>query len=114
MWSLIRFSSSKISPMLDLTPYRVRRYVWICRMGRRITVPSAGDQTGQSHADPSLPYQLVVEIHRSFIPVVAPCTPALVDPMFCDLDWWRRGPIHDLSAPPQPQAAPHQTDLWAT
>src|SRR5258708_6260310 len=114
IWSLSRCSSSTISPMLILTPCRVSRYVWICRMGRRITVPSAGDQTGQSHADPSLPYQLVVEIHRSFIPVVAPCTPALVDPMFCDLDWWRRGHIDDLSAARQTQAAQTQLTLWAT
>jgi hypothetical protein len=82
-------------------------------MGRRITVPSAGDQTGQSHAETSLTDHLVVEIHRSFIPVVAACTPALVDPMFCDLDCWRRGDIDDLAAARQTQAAQTQLTLGA-
>src|SRR5260370_22936350 len=65
-----------------------------------------GDQAGQSHAQTSLTAHLVVEIHRSFIPVVAACTPALVDTMFCDLDCWRRGAIDDLPATPPTQPAP--------
>ncbi len=66
-------------------------------MGRRITVPSAGDQTGQAHSDPSLPYYLLVPVHKGFVPFLTPGTPPLVDPMLRHLDWrgWRD--INDLS-----------------
>src|SRR5947209_5311394 len=72
-----------------------------------------GDQTSQSHADASLPDHLLVEIHRSFIPVVASGTPPLGDAMFGDLDWGRLWHIDDLSAARQTQTAQMQLTLWA-
>ena len=31
-----------------------------------------GDETGQSHSDPSLAYHLIVPVHRRFVPFLAP------------------------------------------
>jgi len=56
-----------------------------------------------------LTQHLVVEVHRGFMPFLAPCTPALVDTMFRDLDGRGRGHIDDLSAARQTQAS--QTQL---
>ncbi len=78
-------------------------------MGRRITVPSAGDQTGQSHADASLPNHLLLHIQRGFIPALTSRAPALVDPMVRDLHWRGRGHIDHLAAACQADAA--QTQL---
>ena len=56
-----------------------------------------GDQTGQSHSQASLTDHLLLHVQRRFIPVVALCTPPLVDPMLRHLDGWRWGHINDLS-----------------
>lgn len=76
-------------------------------MGRRITVPSAGNQTGQSHADASLPHHLLMHIQRGFIPALTLGTPALVDPMVCDLH--RLGHINHLAAACQADASTQLT-----
>src|SRR2546421_1405711 len=64
-----------------------------------------GDQTGQAHPNASLTDHLLVQVHRSFIPAVAPCTPALVDPMVRDLYGWGRWHIDNLAAARQTQAS---------
>src|SRR5215467_3057187 len=68
-----------------------------------------GNQAGQSHAEASLPNHLLLHVYRGFIPALTSGTPALVDPMVCDLDWRGHGDIDHLAASRQTDAA--QTQL---
>jgi hypothetical protein len=73
----------------------------------------SGNQTGQPHSDPSLTYHLLMQVHRGFIPVLAPCTPPFVDTMVRDLHWRGHGHIDDLSATRQADASQPQLTRWA-
>src|SRR2546421_6064743 len=56
-----------------------------------------GDQTGQPHSYASLSQDLLRQLHRSFVPLLALRTPAFVDPMVRDLYRWRRWHIYHFS-----------------
>ncbi len=67
-----------------------------------------GNQADQSYAQPSLPQDLFMQIHRSLLPVLALRTPAVENPMVDHFHRRRGRHIDDFSHPRQREAAQPQ------
>src|ERR1700676_5636943 len=72
-----------------------------------------GDQTGEPHANAPLAYHVLIHIHRSLMPFLTSCTPALGDLMMNHLNRCRRGNINDLSYTSKADAPQTQITGWA-